>query len=202
MKKILTFITFLITTSTIMAQNSIYDFTVKDNKGNDISLADYKGKVALIVNTATACGLTPQYSELEALYEAYADKGFVILDFPCNQFGAQAPGTDEEIQEFCTLNFNTKFARFKKIDVNGENEQPLYTYLKSQKGFAGFDPAHPLTNILDGMFSKADPDYAKKPDIKWNFTKFLINQEGKVVERFEPTATQAALAPAIEALLK
>lgn len=202
MKKILTLITFLITTSTIMAQNSIYDFTVKDNKGNDISLADYKGKVVLIVNTATACGFTPQYSELESLYESYADKGFVILDFPCNQFGAQAPGTDEEIQEFCTLNFNTKFARFKKIDVNGDNEQPLYTYLKSQKGFAGFDPAHPLTNILDDMFSKADPDYAKKPDIKWNFTKFLINQEGKVVERFEPTATQAALAPAIEALLK
>ncbi len=185
-----------------MAQNSIYDFTVKDNKGNDISLADYKGKVVLIVNTATACGFTPRYSELEALYEAYADKGFAILDFPCNQFGAQAPGTDEEIHTFCTLNFNTKFARFKKIDVNGENEQPLYTYLKSQKGFAGFDPAHPLTNILDDMFSKADPDYSKKPDIKWNFTKFLINQEGKVVERFEPTATQAALAPAIEALLK
>lgn len=146
-----------------MAQESICDFTVKDNKGNDISLAQYKGKVMLIVNTATACGFTPQYSELESLYETYADKGLEILDFPCNQFGAQAPGTDEEIQEFCTINFNTRFARFKKIEVNGENELPLYTYLKSQKGFAGFDPAHPLTSILDGMFSKADPDYAKNP---------------------------------------
>lgn len=185
-----------------MAQKSIYDFTVKDNKGNDVSLAQYKGKVMLIVNTATACGFTPQYAELEALFEAYADKGLEILDFPCNQFGAQAPGTDEEIQSFCTVNFNTKFARFKKIEVNGENEQPLYTYLKSQKGFAGFDPAHPLTKILDDMFTKADPDYAKKADIKWNFTKFLIDQEGNVVERFEPTATKDVLAPAIETLLK
>lgn len=155
----------------------------------------------LIVNTATACGFTPQYAELEALYEAYAEKGFVILDFPCNQFGAQAPGTDEEIHSFCTLNFNTKFARFRKIEVNGENEQPLYTFLKSQKGFAGFDLAHPLTKILDDMFSKADADYAKKPDIKWNFTKFLVDRQGNVVERFEPTATKDILAPAIENLL-
>ncbi len=184
-----------------MAQSSIYDFTVKDNKGNDVSLSQYKGKVVLIVNTATACGFTPQYSELEALYEAYADKGLEILDFPCNQFGAQAPGTDEEIHEFCTLRFNTRFPRFKKIDVNGENELPLYTYLKSQKSFAGFDPAHPLTEILHNMFSKADPDYTKKPDVKWNFTKFLIDKDGKVVERFEPTATKEALAPAIEGLL-
>lgn len=185
-----------------MAQNSIYDFTVKDRKGNDVSLAQYKGKVLLIVNTATACGFTPQYSELEALYEAYADKGLEILDFPCNQFGAQAPGTDEEIHTFCTLNFNTKFARFKKIEVNGENEEPLYTFLKAQKGFAGFDPAHPLTKILDEMFTQADADYAQKPDVKWNFTKFLVDQQGNVVERFEPTATQKVLAPAIEALLK
>lgn len=185
-----------------MAQNSIYEFTVKDNTGNDVSLSQYKGKVVLIVNTATACGFTPQYAELEALYEAYADKGLEILDFPCNQFGAQAPGTDQEIQEFCTLNYSTRFPRFAKADVNGQNELPLYTYLKAQKGFAGFDPAHPLTDILHGMFSKADPDYAQKADIKWNFTKFLINKQGQVVARFEPTATKAALAPAIDALLK
>lgn len=202
MKRFTTTLFTLIFTFTLMAQESIYDFTVKDNKGNDVSLAQYKGKVMLIVNTATACGFTPQYSELEALYETYADKGLEILDFPCNQFGAQAPGTDEEIQNFCTINFNTRFARFKKIEVNGENEQPLYTYLKSQKGFAGFSPAHPLTSILDGMFSKADPDYAKKADIKWNFTKFLIDKEGNVIARFEPTATQVDLAPAIEDLLK
>lgn len=193
--------TFLITFS-IMAQNSIHDITVKDNKGNDVSLAQYKGKVLLIVNTATGCGFTPQYEELEALYKAYKDKGFEVLDFPCNQFGGQAPGTDDEIQSFCTLNYDTTFPRFKKIEVNGENEQPLYTFLKSQKGFAGFDPAHKLTAILDGMFRKADPDYDKTPSIKWNFTKFLINKDGKVVERFEPTATKAVMAPAIEALLK
>ena len=168
MKRITTLIAIiLLTTFTIMAQNSIYDFTVMDNKGNDVSLSQYKGKVMLIVNTATACGFTPQYSELEALFEAYSAKGLEILDFPCNQFGAQAPGTDEEIHTFCTLNFNTKFARFRKIEVNGENEQPLYTYLKAKKGFAGFDPAHPLTKILDDMFTKADPDYAKKSDVKW-----------------------------------
>lgn len=202
MKKILTLLLLAATTFTTMAQNSIYDFTVKDNKAGDVSLAEYKGKVLLIVNTATACGFTPQYSELEALYEAYSDKGFEILDFPCNQFGAQAPGTDEEIHQFCTVNFGTKFPRFTKIEVNGENESPLYTYLKSQKGFAGFDPAHPLTKTLDKMFSKADPDYAEKPDVKWNFTKFLVDQEGRVVARFEPTATKEVLAPAIEALLK
>ncbi len=186
---------------TTMAQNSIYDFTVKDNKGNDVSLSQYKGKVLLIVNTATACGFTPQYNDLDSLYDAYASKGLEILDFPCNQFGAQAPGTDEEIQEFCTLRYNTQFPRFKKIDVNGENEIPLYTFLKSQKTFAGFDPAHPLTKILDDMFTKADVNYAQKPDIKWNFTKFLIDKNGNVVERFEPTATKETLAPAIEKLL-
>lgn len=199
---LLTLLLITMTSLQIMAQKSIYDFTVKDNKGNDVSLSQYKGKVMLIVNTATACGFTPQYTELEALYETYADKGLVVLDFPCNQFGAQAPGTDEEIQEFCTVNFSTRFPRFKKIEVNGKDEQPLYTFLKSKKGFAGFDPAHPLTKILDSMFSKADPDYTKKPDVKWNFTKFLVDKEGNVVSRFEPTATQEVLAPAIEALLK
>lgn len=186
----------------IMSNKNIYSFVVKDNKGNDVSLADYKGKVLLIVNTATACGFTPQYSELEALYEAYADKGFEILDFPCNQFGAQAPGSDEEIQSFCTLNFNTRFARFKKIDVNGENELPLYAFMKSEKGFAGFDKDHKLTPILEGMFDENLPGWRETSDIKWNFTKFLVDQEGNVVERFEPTATQDVLAPAIEALLK
>ena len=185
-----------------MSQNCIYDFTVKDNKGNKVSLAQYKGKVMLIVNTATACGFTPQYAELETLHETYADKGLVILDFPCNQFGAQAPGTDDEIQQFCVLNFNTRFARFKKIDVNGDHELPLYTFLKSQKGFAGFDMDHPLAPILDDMFRKADPNYDKNPDVKWNFTKFLVNKEGTVVARFEPTATIDVMAPAIEALLK
>ena len=182
-------------------ESKIYQFDVTDNQGNVQSMAQYQGKVLLIVNTATACGFTPQYDELESLYETYRSRGLEILDFPCNQFGAQAPGTDDEIQEFCTLKFNTQFARFRKIEVNGENADPLYTWLKSQQGFAGFDPAHPLTNILHEMFSKADPDYATKSDIKWNFTKFLIDKQGNVVGRFEPTATQAVLAPAIEKLL-
>lgn len=202
MKRITFLIFLLLSTVTLMAQNSIYDFTVKDNKGNDVSLAQYKGKVLLIVNTATACGFTPQYTELESLYEAYADKGLEILDFPCNQFGEQAPGTDDEIQQFCVVNFDTRFPRFKKIEVNGDNEQPLYTFLKSQKGFVGFDTEHPLAGILHEMFSKADPDYAQKADVKWNFTKFLVDKEGNVVARFEPTATQKVMAPAIEALLK
>lgn len=184
-----------------MTQSKLYDFEVTDNKSNVQSLAQYKGKVLLIVNTATACGFTPQYNDLDSLYDAYKAKGLEILDFPCNQFGAQAPGTDEEIQEFCTLRFNTQFPRFRKIEVNGEAELPLYTWLKEQKGFAGFDPAHPLTELLHTMFSKQDPDYAEKTDIKWNFTKFLIDREGNVVERFEPTAGKEALAPAIEKLL-
>lgn len=184
-----------------MSQSKLYEFEVVDNKGNVQSLSQYKGKVLLIVNTATACGFTPQYEDLDSLYHTFASHGFEILDFPCNQFGGQAPGTDDEIQEFCTLRYNTEFPRFRKVEVNGENEIPLYTWLKEQKGFAGFDPAHPLTKILHGMFSKADSNYAEKPDIKWNFTKFIIDADGNVVERFEPTATKAVLAPAIEKVL-
>ena len=179
----------------------IYKFTVKDRKGNDVSLADYKGKVLLIVNTATRCGFTPQYTELEALYEKYSAKGFEILDFPCNQFGQQAPGTEEEIHEFCQLNYNTKFPQFKKIDVNGDNQSPLFAYLKSQKGFKGFDPNHQIGKILIDMLSKANPDYDKNPDIKWNFTKFLIDRNGNVVERFEPTEDINVIEKAMEKLM-
>lgn len=170
-----------------MAQNSVLDFTVKDRKGNDVSLNEYKGKVLLIVNTATRCGFTPQYEELEALYKSYKDKGLEILDFPCNQFGNQAPGSEEEIHEFCTLNFGTEFPQFKKVEVNGENEDSLFTFLKKEKGFEGFNLDHPIGKLLDDMMLKMDPDYAKKTDIKWNFTKFLIDKEGKVIARYEPT---------------
>ena len=166
---------------------TVYDFSVKDRKGKDVSLKEYANEVLLIVNTATKCGFTPQYDELEALYKQYHSQGFEILDFPCNQFGQQAPGTDESIHEFCKLNFGTEFPRFKKIKVNGEDADPLYKFLQEQKGFAGWDPDHNLTAILDDMLSKADPDYKQKPDIKWNFTKFLINKKGQVVARFEPT---------------
>ena len=156
---------------------SVYDFVMKDAEGNDIPLADYKGKVLLIVNTATGCGFTPQYNGLEELYEKYRDKGFEILDFPCNQFGEQAPGTDAEITEFCTINFGVSFKQFSKIDVNGENEAPLYTYLKGEKG-----------GILGTK-------------IKWNFTKFLVDREGNVVERYAPTVTPERMEPKITELL-
>ena len=176
----------LLLSITVMAQN-VYDFNVLDRKGNEISLSEYKGKVLLIVNTATRCGFTPQYEELEALYKVYRDKGLEILDFPCNQFGQQAPGSEEEIYSFCQLNYGTEFPQFKKIEVNGENQSPLFAYLKAQKGFAGFDLNHKIGALLHDMMLKADPDYASKPDIKWNFTKFLINQQGEVVARYEPT---------------
>ena len=171
---------------TLSAQ-SIYDFTVKDDAGKDVSLAEYKGKVLLIVNTATRCGFTPQYKELEALYEKYEKDGFEILDFPCNQFGEQAPGTIQEIHQFCTINFNINFPQFDKIEVNGANEHPLYTYLKSQKGFGGFDTTDQRGKFMDEMMRKQDADYDKKSDIKWNFTKFLISSDGRVLKRYEPT---------------
>ena len=138
---------------------TVYDFKVKDRKGKEISLKEYSGMVLLIVNTATKCGFTPQYEELERLYEKYRSQGFTILDFPCNQFGQQAPGTDESIHEFCKLTYGTEFPRFKKLKVNGEDADPLYKFLQEQKGFAGWDMSHPIANILDEMLSKADPDY-------------------------------------------
>ena len=171
----------------IRQSQSIYDFTVKDDAGKDVSLAEYKGKVLLIVNTATRCGFTPQYKELETLYEKYAKDGFEILDFPCNQFGEQAPGTIQEIHQFCTINFNINFPQFDKIEVNGANEHPLYTFLKAQKGFGGFDTNDQRGKLMDDMLRKRDADYDKKSDIKWNFTKFLVSRDGSILKRYEPT---------------
>ncbi len=180
---------------------TVYDFKVLDKKGNEVSLSQYKGKVLLIINTATACGFTPQYEELEAMYGRIHDKGAEILDIPCNQFGQQAPGTDEEISEFCRVKFGTDFPQFKKADVNGSNELPLYTWLKAEKGFKGFVEGDKMSEILNDLLSKADPDYAKKSDIKWNFTKFLIDREGKVVERFEPMHNLKDIEERINSLL-
>ena len=177
---------------------TVYDFTVKDRKGKDVSLKEYANEVLLIVNTATKCGFTPQYEELEKLYEKYHSKGFEILDFPCNQFGQQAPGTDESIHNFCKLTYGTEF---KKLKVNGEDADPLYKFLQEQKGFAGWDESHPLTPVLEKMLSEADPDYKQKADIKWNFTKFLINKKGMVVARFEPTESIENISKQIEELL-
>lgn len=180
---------------------TVYDFSVKDRKGKDVSLKEYANEVLLIVNTATKCGFTPQYEELEKLYEKYHSQGFEILDFPCNQFGQQAPGTDESIHSFCKLTYGTEFPRFKKLKVNGEDADSLYKFLKQQKGFAGWDDSHPLTPVLDGMLSKENPEYKQSPDIKWNFTKFLTNKKGVVMARFEPTESIDNIAKQIEELL-
>lgn len=164
---------------------SFYDFKVKKRRGEDFDLASLRGKVVLIVNTATGCGFTPQYKGLEELYEKYHDKGFEILDFPCNQFANQAPESDDEIHEFCTLRYKTQFDQMKKIDVNGENEDPLYTFLKSEM------PDEEVKGLKAKATMKAVAKISKTTksasDIKWNFTKFLVNRDGNVVGRFNPT---------------
>ena len=152
---------------------NIYDIVVKDMEGKDVSLSEYKGKVLLIVNTATGCGFTPQYSGLEAMYRKYKEQGFEILDFPCNQFFGQAPGSDEEIHSFCQLKYDVSFKQFHKIDVNGKNEAPLYTFLKEQK----------------------------KGRIKWNFAKFLVDREGNVVARYGSMAKPESFENEIKGLL-
>ena len=187
---------------TAFAQRNIYKFTATDASGNTVSMKQFKGKVLLIVNTATKCGFTPQYTELEKLYEECRDQGFEILDFPCNQFGAQAPGSIQEIRAFCTGNYNTQFPQFDKIEVNGDGAHPLFVYLKKQQAFGGFDTNERLGKVLDSMMSKQDANYQKNPDIKWNFTKFLIDRKGRVVKRFEPTDKMSDVAAAVRALLK
>ena len=165
---------------------TVYDFTVKDRKGNDVPLSTYAGKVLLIVNTATGCGFTPQYEPLEAMYRELRDQGLEILDFPCNQFANQAPGTEEEIHEFCTLKFGTEFPQFAKIDVNGETADPLFAYLAAEKPFEGFGKGL-KSAALKKFADMNNKKYGEKTYIGWNFTKFLVSREGKVVARFEPT---------------
>ena len=179
---------------------SVYDYSVEKPDGGKQPLADYRGKVMLIVNTATGCGFTPQYEDLESMYRDLHDKGLEIIDIPCNQFAGQAPGSDEEIHQFCTLHYNTEFPQMKKSDVNGENQLPLYRYLKEQKGFEGFGRG-PKALAMSGMLKKIDKDYKTNPDIKWNFTKFLVDREGNVVARFEPTAKMQDVRQAVEELL-
>ena len=175
---------------------SIYDYSVQDAQGNDVPLKQYKGKALLIVNTATDCGFTPQYKELEEIYEKYHDNGFEIIDVPCNQFGEQAPGTDAEIHSFCTLRYHTKFPQMKKSDVNGEQALPLFTYLKSQKKFEGFGEGK-MAEMLADFIQKIDSDYKNNSNIKWNFTKFVIARDGAVVARFEPTAPMSEVAACV-----
>ena len=179
---------------------SIYDFTFKKRDGSEGSVSDYKGKVMLIVNTATGCGFTPQYEELQDIYDMYHEKGLEILDFPCNQFANQAPGTDEEIHSFCTGRFGITFPQFAKVDVIGENALPLFKYLSENTKFEGFVKGIKAL-ALNAAAKSVDKDFKNNNNIKWNFTKFLIDREGNVVERFEPTTTPKAMAKAIEALL-
>ena len=177
-----------------------YDLSVISASGEEISMKAFEGKVVLIVNTATGCGFTPHYKDIEAMYEKYHDRGFEVIDVPCNQFAGQTPGTDEEIHEFCTLKYNTRFPQMKKSDVNGENAIPLFKFLKSEKGFEGFGKG-PKALAMSAMLSKIDKDYKNNPEIKWNFTKFVVDRDGNVVARFEPTAKMDSIDKCVKGLL-
>ncbi len=183
-----------------MTMASFYDYSVFTPKGEEVSMKQYEGKVVLVVNTATGCGFTPHYKDLEDMYEKFHEKGLEIVDVPCNQFAGQTPGTDDEIHEFCTLKYNTQFPQMKKSDVNGENALPLFQYLKSQKGFEGFGHG-PTALAMGAMLHKIDKDYKNNPDIKWNFTKFVIDRQGHVAARFEPTVSMKDVAACVEGLL-
>ncbi len=179
---------------------TVYDFTVKDRQGKEVSLAEYQGKVLLIVNTATGCGFTPHYEPLEAMYAEFNEQGFEILDFPCNQFANQAPGSDDEIHDFCTLKFGTEFPQFAKIDVNGETADPLFAFLATEKPFEGFGKG--LKNAALKKFSDMNnKTFGEKAYIKWNFTKFLVDREGRVIARFEPTVDMKEVREAVRAAL-
>ncbi len=180
---------------------TVYDFKVKDRKGNEIGLDTYKDKVLLIVNTATGCGFTPHYEPLEAMYEELKDRGFEILDFPCNQFANQAPETDDEIETFCTMKYKTAFPRFAKIDVNGDSADPLFVFLSEQKPFLGFGRG--IKSAALNKFSKMNNKiFGDKAYIGWNFTKFLIDRSGNVVARFEPTTDMKEVKEAVVKLLE
>lgn len=178
---------------------NVYDFEVKDSEGNIKSLKEYEGKVLLIINSATKCGFTPQYTELNEIYAEFNEEGFTILDFPCNQFGSQAPGTTEEIKEVCRNKWLVPYEIFEKIDVNGENADPLFEYLKNEQPFKGITGkgATKLKIVLKAV----DRHYKDNNDIKWNFTKFLVDRQGNVVQRFEPTEDLADVKSKIKELL-
>ena len=178
----------------------VYDFKVRAQDGSEVSLSVYKGKVLLIVNTATGCGFTPQYEELQELYDACHDQGLEILDFPCNQFGEQAPGDDQEIHSFCTGRFFIDFPQFSKVDVNGENAIPLYKWLTENSRFEGFGMS-PMAIMMNGVVKKMDKDYKNNGLIKWNFTKFLISRDGHILARFEPTVSMKTVTEKVKAAL-
>lgn len=180
---------------------NIYDFQVKNMDGKTITLAEFKDRVLLIVNTASKCGFTPQYEELQALYQDYAGQGLEILGFPSNQFAEQEPGSNEEVRQFCQLTYGVSFPMFEKTEVRGNNAHPLFVYLTEQAPFRGFDSGHPIAGKLEEILKERFPELLEGDGIKWNFTKFLVNREGKVVGRYEPTTSPSAMRTAIEKLL-
>ena len=180
--------------------NTVYDFTVKDRFGKEVSLSEYKGKVLLIVNTATGCGFTPHYEPLEEMYKDLRERGLEILDFPCNQFANQAPGSADEIHDFCTIHFGADFPQFAKIDVNGDEADPLYAFLATEKPFEGFGKG--IKNAaLEKFADMNNKKFGEKAYIKWNFTKFLVDREGRVIARFEPTVDMKNVREAVTAAL-
>jgi glutathione peroxidase len=185
----------------VASADNIYQFTVLDGTGNEVSLSDYEGKVLLVVNTATQCGFTPQYEELQQLYTRYRGQGFEVIDFPCNQFGEQAPGSYDDIHSFCTGTYDISFPQMAKLDVNGDSASALFVWLKGKAGFGGFDTTNRIGAYLDQMFRQQDSLYDQNPDIKWNFTKFLIDRQGNVVHRFEPTSPMSEVEAAVKELL-
>lgn len=179
---------------------NFYDYNVINAAGEAVSMSDFKNKVVMVINTATGCGFTPQYKDIESMYEKYHDQGLEIIDIPCNQFAGQTPGSDKEIHDFCTLNYHTQFPQMKKSDVNGDNSLELYEYLKSQQSFKGFGKGVKAL-AMSAMLKKIDKDYKNNSDIKWNFTKFIVDREGNVVARFEPTAKMSEVESLILSLL-
>ena len=200
MKKLFAILAALCAICCTNSTNTIYNFTAESNNGEELNFSQYKGQVLLIVNTASKCGFTPQYDGLEMLYQKYAPEGFCVIGFPCDQFGHQEPGTNEEIEEFCRINHGVTFPLMAKSDVNGEHANEVFKWLYSEKPFAGFGDSE-TGKFMDGMLSRNDPEYASNPDIKWNFTKFLIDRKGRVVARFEPVVTPQELESEIQALL-
>lgn len=193
----------MIMTVGCMAQESIYDYVVKDIDGKDVKLAEYKGKVLLIVNVASKCGLTPQYEGLEAIYRKYKEKGFEILAFPCNQFLGQEPGSNDEIVNFCSANYDITFTLFDKIDVNGKEESPLYTFLKERAPFQGYpEGSEKFAEQLTKIHQQTGTGYEEGDAIKWNFGKFLVSRDGTIIQRFEPMVTPSEMEEEIERMLE
>ncbi|MCP1307184.1 glutathione peroxidase [Paenibacillus tyrfis] len=180
---------------------SIYSFQANNIRGQEVSLEQYEGKVVLIVNTASKCGFTSQYADLQKLYEKFRDQGLVILGFPCNQFGEQEPGSSEDVHTFCQLNYGVSFPLFEKVNVRGSEKHPLFAYVTEQAPFEGFDLDQSAGKMLSAFLQEKQPELLAGDDIKWNFTKFLVNREGKVVKRFESTVDPLDIEPAVEALL-